>query len=98
MFHEADREAVQRNAAICFEQLGQAMSWELRKVRKNGEVIWVRETARATVINNRPVLLIVCEDITEGKRATETLREAQMELAHANRVATMGQLTGVDRS
>ena len=70
------------------------MSWELRKRRKNGEVIWVREeTARATVINNRPVLLIVCEDISEGKRATEALREAQMELAHANRVAILAELT-----
>ena len=93
VFHEADREAVQRNAATCFEQLGQALSWELRKVRKNGEVIWVRETARATSINNRPVLLIVCEDITEGKRAAETLRDVQTELAHANRVAALGQLT-----
>ena len=93
VFHDNDREVVQTNAALCFQQLGQAMSWELRKVRKNGEVIWVRETARATLINSRPVLLIVCEDITEGKRAAEALREAQMELAHANRVATMGQLT-----
>jgi len=93
VFHEADREAAQRNAATCFEQLGQAMSWELRKVRNNGEVIWVRETARATLIKNRPVLLIVCEDITEGKRAAEALREVQTELAHANRLAAMGQLT-----
>ena len=69
------------------------MSWELRKVRKNGEMVWVRETARATVINTRPVLLIVCEDITEGKRAAEALREVQTELAHANRVAALGQLT-----
>ena len=69
------------------------MSWELRKVRKNGEMIWVRETARATLISNRLVLLIVCEDITEGKRAAETLREVQTELAHANRVAALGQLT-----
>ena len=93
VFHEIDRETVQTFAATCFERPGQAMSWELRKVRKNGEVIWVRETARATVINKRPVLLIVCEDITEGKRAVEALREMQTELAHANRVTTMGQLT-----
>ena len=93
VFYEADRDAVYRNACICFRQPGQAMSWELRKIRKNGDVIWVRETARATLINDRPVLLIVCEDITEGKRAAETLREVQMELAHANRVAAMGQLT-----
>jgi PAS domain S-box-containing protein len=31
--------------------------------------------------------------ITEAKRAAEALREAQTELAHANRVATMGQLS-----
>jgi C4-dicarboxylate-specific signal transduction histidine kinase len=35
----------------------------------------------------------VARDITEHKRAAEALREAQMQLAHANRVATMGQLT-----
>ena len=35
----------------------------------------------------------VARDITERKRASEALSEAQMQLAHANRVATMGQLT-----
>jgi C4-dicarboxylate-specific signal transduction histidine kinase len=34
-----------------------------------------------------------CEDITERKRAAEALRKTQMQLAHANRVAMMGQLT-----
>jgi len=32
-------------------------------------------------------------DLTEREHAADTLREMQMELAHANRVATMGQLT-----
>ena len=32
-------------------------------------------------------------DLTERKRAEEALRVVQMELAHANRVATMGHLT-----
>jgi PAS domain S-box-containing protein len=32
-------------------------------------------------------------DVTERKRAEEALNKTQMELAHANRVATMGQLT-----
>ena len=35
----------------------------------------------------------MCEDITERKRVSEALREVEIELAHANRVATMGQLT-----
>ena len=36
----------------------------------------------------------VARDITERKRAAEALGEVQMQLTHANRVATMGQLTG----
>jgi PAS domain S-box-containing protein len=32
-------------------------------------------------------------DVTERKRAEEAYRETQLELAHANRVASMGQLT-----
>ena len=35
----------------------------------------------------------VGRDISERKRAAETLREAQTELTHANRLATMGELT-----
>jgi C4-dicarboxylate-specific signal transduction histidine kinase len=35
----------------------------------------------------------VARRITERKQAEQALREAQMELAHVNRVATMGQLT-----
>jgi len=93
LFHETDREIIRRHMASCLEQLGHASSWELRKVRKDGEVLWVRETARAMLIKQQPVVLIVCEDITERKLAEETLGKVQMELAHANRVATMGQLT-----
>jgi len=69
VFYEPDRDAVRRNVAICFERLGRTMSWEFRKVRKNGTVLWVRETARAMLMKDRPVVLIVCEDITERKQA-----------------------------
>ncbi len=93
LFHAEDREAVERNTAICFERRGQTISWEARKIRKNGEALWVREMARVMLIKDRPVALIVCEDITERKRVSEALREVQTDLAHANRVATMGQLT-----
>jgi len=37
--------------------------------------------------------LLISRDLTEHALAEEALREAQMELAHANRVTTMGQLT-----
>lgn len=69
VFHAADREAVQRNAAKCLERLGQTMTWELRKCRKDGSMLWVRETAKAMMMKGRPVVLIVCEDITERRNA-----------------------------
>jgi PAS domain S-box-containing protein len=69
VFYEPDREAVQRNAAACLEQPGRAMSWELRKIRKDGSMLWVRETAQSMLMQGRAAVLIVCEDITERKRA-----------------------------
>ncbi|HTS81723.1 MAG TPA: PAS domain S-box protein [Myxococcaceae bacterium] len=93
LFHEADRGRALENKATCLARPGKTLSWELRKLRKNGEALWVRETARAMLLKNQPVVLVVSEDITEGKRAAEALREMQTQLAHANRVATMGQLT-----
>ena len=80
LFHEDDRESARRNKAICLEDLGETKSWELRKVRKEGDVIWARETGRAMLIKGRPVVLIVSEDITEAKRAAEALRRTEMQL------------------
>jgi PAS domain S-box-containing protein len=93
VFPESDREAVQRHVAICLEQLGRAKSWEARKVRKDGTVLWVRETAKAVPRASGPIVLIACEDVTEQKRAAEALRQAQADLAHVSRVTTMGELT-----
>ena len=74
VFYETDRPAVQHNTSICLERLGQSVSWEARKWRKDGTMIWVRETARGMLIKKQPVLLIVCEDVTDRKRA-ESLTE-----------------------
>ena len=93
LFYEADREAAQTNVAACFEPLGHGRSWELRKVRKDGTFVYVRETARAIRRTGRePVVLVVCEDITERKRAEDALQRAQAELAHVTRLTTLGQL------
>lgn len=80
VFYAPDRDAVQRHAAACLEHLGRAMSWELRKIRKDGSMLWVRETARAMLIKKRPVILIVCEDVTERKRAEEAALRSEEEL------------------
>src|SRR3712207_2050208 len=57
------------------------MSWELRKVRKDGTLLWVRETARAVQFGTEsPVVLVACEDITEQKAAQDKLRENEARL------------------
>ena len=78
VFHPLDREGVRSNLNTCLAQPGVPMSWELRKVRKDGTVLWVRETAQA-VHNDKemPVVLIVCEDITLVKAAERALRESE---------------------
>src|SRR5208282_6921177 len=50
------------------------------KVRKDGTILWVRETANAVSLKQRPVLLVVCEDITDQKRAEEAARRSEEEL------------------
>lgn len=44
--------------------------WEIRKVRKDGSVMWVRENAHAVQDpEGKTVVLVNCEDITERKEA-----------------------------
>ena len=64
------------------------MSWELRKVRKDGTVLWVRDTAQA-VRNDKekPVVLIVCEDITLVKAAGDITGERRVQRTKSSGVA-----------
>jgi diguanylate cyclase (GGDEF)-like protein/PAS domain S-box-containing protein len=58
----------------CVADLGQVLNWELQMVRKDGTVIWVKETARAVhEPDGSTALLVVCEDITERKHAEERI-------------------------
>jgi PAS domain S-box-containing protein len=99
VFYEPDREQVKGNVALCLKHLGQSMSWELRKVRKDGSVIWVRETARAVFRANKRVLLIACEDVTGRKKAQEKVREQEIEIRQMLDLAPMHiAVLGPDRS
>ena len=92
VFDDSDREAIDREIAGCLKQLGRARTWEVRKVRKNGTMLWVRETAKAVTRGSGPIVLIACEDITEMRRAEEALRQAQADLVHVSRVTTLGEM------
>jgi len=78
VFHDEDKAAAARSVALCVENQGQVFHWELRKVQKSGSVMWVKETARAVRgTDGKITVFIVCEDITERKRAEEELRMSE---------------------
>jgi PAS domain S-box-containing protein len=92
VFLEEDREGVKGQLATCVEELGRSHSWEIRKIRKDGTVLWVRENAKAVRRSgNDVIVLIACEDITERRRG-EQRAEAQYAvtrvLAEADSLAT----------
>ena len=93
LFHEQDKEAVVTSLSECLATPTITRCWEFRKVGKDGNVIWVRETARVDQSSaEEQVVLVTCEDITEHKRAEQESRErirqasamqtALLELAH----------------
>jgi PAS domain S-box-containing protein len=72
VFLENDRELVKAQLLTCAEELGRSHSWEIRKIQKDGRVIWVRENAKAVRrLGDDAIILIACEDITERRRAEQ---------------------------
>jgi PAS domain S-box-containing protein len=93
VFFEEDRAFVQKNLGVCLENVGQLNGWEVRKIRKDGAVLWVRENAKAVRrAGNQLIVLIACEDVTERKRAEDALRQSEMYLAEAQRLSHTGSL------
>jgi PAS domain S-box-containing protein len=91
VFPAEEQQAAQSNVAICLENIGQTHSWEICKVRKDGSSLWVRENAKAVRrLDNRLIVLIACEDITERKEAENALRQSEMYLAEAQRLSRTG--------
>jgi len=87
VFCGPDRQAVQAHVALCLQQLGRPFRWELRKVRKDGTVLWVRETAKAMRrAGGEPIVLVASEDITEHKEAEEERQERRWMIESMDRV------------
>jgi PAS domain S-box-containing protein len=72
---------------------GDIVTFESRHRRKDGTLFPVEIRVREFCQGGPRLFISLSRDITERKRAAEAFRERQGELTHANRVATMGQLT-----
>ena len=78
IFYEKDIEFAERNLRNAIKNYGQVFHWELRKVRKDGSILWVKETTRATKRSDGKILVFTaCGDITDRKRAEKALKESE---------------------
>jgi PAS domain S-box-containing protein len=91
VFFEEDRDLARKSMAVCLENIGQTHSWEIRKIRKDGSALWVRENAKSVRrLDKQLIVLIACEDITERKQAENALRQSETYLAEAQRLSHTG--------
>lgn len=70
VFFAEDHQQVLQQLQLCLQASPQTSYWELRKIRKDGSMLWVGELARAVPDRQGGwVVLIVCEDISARKQA-----------------------------
>lgn len=91
VFLEEDRAFVRKCVAVCLETVGQSHTWEIQKIRKDGSLLWVRENAKAMRrADDKLVVLVACEDVTERKRTEDALQQSEAYLAHAQELSHTG--------
>jgi PAS domain S-box-containing protein len=96
VFHPEDRVAVKNQLQSCFDNPGTVFEWQLRKVRSDGSIMWVQELARAVEdTDGRAMVLIVCEDITDRRKAERDLH-ASRERYKTLYTATPAMLHSID--
>lgn len=94
VFLEEDRAFAHKCIRTCLEEIGQSQTWEAQKVRKDGSILWVRENAKAMLwADERPVVLIACEDITERKRTELALQRSEAHLTQAQELSNTGSFS-----
>ena len=83
VIHEEEQQVALLRLASCAENPDTIAKMELRKVRRDGSIFWASEVARAVrEPGGRTVLLVVCKDITDLKRAEDHQSRLMAELDH----------------
>ena len=75
------------------EERGEVRNVERRVTSKSGDRRTVLVHVKRVAIQGG-TMLYTCRDVTEHRLAEEALRDARMELAHASRLALVGELVG----
>lgn len=68
-----DRGLAEQNLSSAVEDPGRVHRWDIRHIKNNGDIIWMRNTARAVQHNSDTLILVTCEDIDETYKLSELL-------------------------
>lgn len=77
LYFDSETETLDERLALCLQNPGQLQRWESCLLCKNGDKIWVRETARAVEFGDNEgniSILIVSEDITDVYKLSQELQ------------------------
>jgi PAS domain S-box-containing protein len=81
VFNPEDRKTVLAQVEQLMKSGSVTGTWTIKKVCKDGTEIWVNEVARLMEWpDGRPVILILCENITDRKLAETALKESETKL------------------
>ena len=80
IFPESEHAMVRKNLHYCIKLDGGMHEWEITKICKSGEIIWVKESARAIKSHGDTMILIVCNDITRNKENESEILESRERL------------------
>lgn len=94
VIHKQDKKIVQQQLKGMNSSIKKIDSWEFRKVRKDGKIIWVKESVRRiSDYDGKSFILIVCEDTTDRIQTQLEKEKLLKELAEREKLATLGQFT-----
>jgi PAS domain S-box-containing protein len=81
IFHPEDQRAVAEGFEAFVRNPEGIARWEFRKVRKDGSILWVRESVRAVAkTEGHTEIMVVCENITDRKEAERKILEHERQL------------------
>jgi PAS domain S-box-containing protein len=78
VFHPDDRDAVERQLKKCLAEPHRVHHWQFRKIRKDGQMLWVEELAQPVKdLAGGVNVLVVCQDVSERRRHLELLERRE---------------------
>jgi PAS domain S-box-containing protein len=81
VFLKEDWTSVRNQIRECINNPGKMFSWEIRKIKKNGEIMWVKENARSIQSNGKSCeVLVVCDNITKIREAEKSINESTIKI------------------